>query len=411
MTMPISEPMPPDEPETPPEENLPPARRRRQRRMLSAESSERSEYLAGLAHQGTPSFDFFLFSLLSGVVLMVAILLDSEALLVLAALLAPFMAPVVGMALAIATGSLGFFVRSLLSLAIGGALVFGIGALGGLLGPANADSLHRAVILHTQFSWPDAAVLALGTLLTIYMVAHNPYSRPLVASVALAYELFLPLGAAGFGMTASLFGLWPDGLILFAIFTALAVLLGAVLFIFQGIHPLKASGSLVGILLFLLLLAGTLGLGAAAWFGIDLFNGWSLTPVAVTGQAETATPEIPTLTVQPSATASETPIPFTPTRTATNTVAPTSTTTQTLIPSPTPVYALVNAGEGNGVIIRAEPNSLEVKTTVLNGNLIQILPETANKNGVIWIHVRTVSVPIYEGWVQAALVMTATPRK
>jgi hypothetical protein len=70
---------------------------------------------------------------------------------------------------------------------------------------------------------------------------------------------------------------------------------------------------------------------------------------------------------------------------------------------------LVNAGEpANGVIIRAEPNSLTVITTLLNGNLIQILPELANKAGVFWIHVRTTTG--LEGWVQAALIATATPR-
>ena len=68
----------------------------------------------------------------------------------------------------------------------------------------------------------------------------------------------------------------------------------------------------------------------------------------------------------------------------------------------------MNAGEGSGIIIRAEPNSSTVVTTLLNGYLIQILPELANKAGVFWIHVRTTTG--LEGWVQAGLVATATPR-
>jgi len=405
MTMPISEPLPPDEPQ--PEEQLPPARRRRQHRIVAGETNERSEYLADLSHQATPSFDFFLFSLLSGVVLMAAILLDSEALLVLAALLAPFMAPVVGMALAIPTGSIGFFLRSLASLVIGGALVFGMGALAGLLDPTDGGSLPRAVILHTQFTWPDAVVLVLGMIVTVYLVGRNPYAKPLVSSVALAYELFLPLGAAGYGMTIGQRFLWPDALILFAVFTPLAVIVGAVMFIFQGIHPSRAVGTLAGIVLFVALLAGMLGLAAEAWWGSDLLA--VLAPPSATATISPTATATLTFTPLPSPTATATPLPPTPTRTATPTTVPTGTETATLSPSPTPVWGLVNAGEpADGVIIRAEPNSLTVVTTLLNGYLIQILPELANKAGVFWIHVRTTTG--LEGWVQAALVATATPR-
>lgn len=404
MTMDISEPLPPDEPL--PQESLPPARRRRQHRMVAGETSERSEYLADLRHQATPSFDFFLFSLLSGIVLMAAILLDSEALFVLAALLAPFMAPLVGMALAIPSGSIGFFLRSLASLVIGGALVFGMGALAGLLGPADSGALHRALIQHTQFTWPDVVVLVLGMIVTVYLVGRNPNAKPLVSSVALAYVLFLPLGAAGYGTTAAQRFLWPDGLVLFAVFTALAVLVGAVFFIIQGIHPSKAVGVLAGMLLFAALLAGMLGLAVEAWWGSDPFAAF-VPPSATATLSITVTATL-TFTPLPSLTATATLLPPTPTRTATPTIIPTGTRTVTLNPSPTPLWGLVNAGEGSGIIIRAEPNSSTVVTTLLNGYLIQILPELANKAGVFWIHVRTTTG--LEGWVQAGLVATATPR-
>ncbi len=409
MTMPISEPLPPDEPQ--PEDHLAAARRRRQYRLAAAEGSERGEFLADLVHQGTATLDFYLFALLSGIVLIAAILLDAPALYLLAALLAPFMAPVVGMALATAAGSLRLFVRSLVSLVIGGLVVAGMGALAGAIGSGTADLSLQQAALHARFSLPDMILLALGTIVAVFLVVHNPRSRPSVSSVALAYELFPALGAAGFGLVSNLSmrtlpGLWPDGLVVFAAYTALAVVVGAVAFIFQGIHATRVTGFLVTVLLLVLTLAATIILMLPANLEESIF------PVS---PAATATLQDPTLSPQPSATitplATGTGTPQLPTSTSapTRTVAPTGTPTRTLVPSATPVWGLVNAGAANGVIIRSEPNSLTVVTTLLNGNLIQILPEQVNKAGVIWIHVRTTGG--LEGWVQAALIVTATPSR
>ncbi len=409
MTMPISESLPPDEPQ--PEDRLAAARRRRAHRLAAAESGERSEFLADLVHQGTATLDFFLFALLAGIVLGAAILLDTPALFLLAALLAPFMSPVVGMALGTAAGSLRLFVRSLVSLAIGGLLVFGIGALAAAVGSGRMGPPLQQAASHAQFNLPDAAVLALGAIVTVYLVVRNPRARPAVSSVALAYELLPALGAAGFGLVSNLAGqtgvgfLWPDGLVVFTAYLALAAVVGALVFILMGIHPAGALGFLV-MLLLIALMAG------AAFVLIFPPGGEMVILPSRVSPVTTATQPDPTLTPVPSATwtlvPTSTPEPPTSTPAPTNTVAPTSTPTRTLLPSATPVWGLVKAGEANGVIIRAEPNSLETVTTLLNGNLIQILPEQVNKAGVIWIHVRTTAG--LEGWVQAALIATATPR-
>jgi hypothetical protein len=444
MTMPISEPLPEEEPQPegqwpeshqpdephpegqppdvpwlkepvfqeaplPPPVTPPQAHRRRRR---PTGGSGRGEYMDDLFHLSAPSFDFFLFALLSGIVLMLAILLDSPALYLLAALIAPFMAPVVGMALGLASGSIFLFLRSLVSLAIGGGLVFGMGLVAGLLGPANGGILPTQSYQHMQFTWPDAAVLALGMLITVYLAAHNPLSKPLVSSVALAYELFLPLGVAGFGLIGGtdLPELWPGGLILFAVFTALAVVIGAIMFVLQGIRPARWYGALAGAVLFLGIAGGMVWLAADNWFGIDLLAAAETptpTPTATFTLVPSLTPSpVPTQTPVPTFTT--TPVPPTVTLTVTDTLLPTETPTETLGISPTPLWALVNAGEANGIIIRSDPNSSDVITTVLNGNLIQILPETAIKGGVVWVHVRTTTG--LEGWVQAGLLATATPR-
>ena len=96
------------EPET--FDSLPPARRRRQRRMPLPDSpDERGAFLQDIGKRIIPSFDFFLFSFLAGLVFGAAAFFDSSALLVLTALLAPFMSPIVGLGLGTILGSVRFF--------------------------------------------------------------------------------------------------------------------------------------------------------------------------------------------------------------------------------------------------------------------------------------------------------------
>ena len=97
-------------PETnPPEEETPsPARRRRARRSVIAPLTpdEKTDYIQAVLRKASPSFDFFLFSLLSGVVISIGFILDSPYVLLLGALVAPLMSPLVGTALGIILGSI-----------------------------------------------------------------------------------------------------------------------------------------------------------------------------------------------------------------------------------------------------------------------------------------------------------------
>ena len=138
----------PDDPES-----MPPARRRRARRLLAPlDTDEKADFLDNLAHRASPSFDFFLFSLLAGIVMAAGLVLDSTPLLVLGTVLAPLMAPAVGVSLGAVTGSMRFFARSLAGLLIGGSFVLAGGAAAGYLTrswpPLNLEQAH----LHAQLS-------------------------------------------------------------------------------------------------------------------------------------------------------------------------------------------------------------------------------------------------------------------
>jgi hypothetical protein len=75
----------PDDPDL-----MPPARRRRARRLLAPlEADERAVVLDQLRRRTSPTFDFFLFSILSAAVFCIGLFLDSPVILVLGAVFCP----------------------------------------------------------------------------------------------------------------------------------------------------------------------------------------------------------------------------------------------------------------------------------------------------------------------------------
>ena len=401
MNLPTIEPIPDEN-----EKDLPPARRRRLRRMIvPAGSSERADFLRDLAYRTEPSFDFFIFSLLSGLVLAAALLLDSPGLMVLAALLAPFMAPVVGISLGTITGTLSFVLQSLGSLGIGSLIVFLCGAVAGGAVNMLPARMYQQAAFHSQLTWPDFFVVILGAALASYLLVRLPKQRPLIASVAIAYSLYLPIGTAGFGITSGLPGLWPDGLWLFIINLVWAILIGTLGLSLLGLRPLNATGYLLGAVY---TLAG-IALLAIFYQPLLVAPAAAVNPTALpptlSGQTmqQPTTSATPAPTTVPTATAAQTS-----TLSPTHTLVPTRTPTLTLTPQPTPIWARINAEGSDGAIIRTQPSyNARVVQSLLNSTLVEVYPDPVSAEGVIWVHVRTTTDK--EGWIVQTLLRTATP--
>ncbi len=378
----------PDDPQ-----NLPPARRRRALRLLAPlNADERAAFLDGLAHRASPTFDFFAFSLAAGAVIGLGLWLDSPVLLVLGAVVAPFMAPVVGLALGTVVGSIRHFARSLAGLAVGSGLVFAMGALAGAVALSRPPATLVQAHFYAQLSPLNFIVLALGAVLTCAAMARRP-NNPAAFSVALAYSLYIPLAIAGFGLASGVPHLWPDGLVVFALHLAWGVFIGALTLALSGFRPLTLFGYTLGAavtLVGLVLLVGLGGVGAA-------FSGQIALP--------TLSPTV-TLTQTTTPTQTLTPIPPTATSTVTPSLTPTMTPTRTPTPSPTPVYALVSGENNTGAVLRAEPGG-KVLRSYFNGTLMQVLPESIVKDKIVWV--RVIAPDGVEGWMVQALLRTATP--
>lgn len=233
----------PDDPE-----KMPPARRRRALRLLAPLDGEaRASFLDQLAHRTSTTFDFFLFSFASGLLMGLGFLLDSPSVILLGALLAPLMAPAVGIAFGTVIGSPRFFFRSFIGLLIGGLLAFLAGSLMGMLSYLQPGKVFELAHSYAQLSWINFIVLAVGILITaLFMILRE--DSPRVSSVAVAFELYLPLVAAGFGLISRTPGLWPDGVVVFVVYLSWMALLGALVLAFAGLHPVSVLATpLVGL--------------------------------------------------------------------------------------------------------------------------------------------------------------------
>ena len=373
------------------------ARRRRARRQVIAPLTpdEKSVYIDEVARRAAPSFDFFIFSLLAGAILGFGFLLDSPYLLVLGALVAPLMSPLIGVSLGTVLGSWRHFGRSLGGLAIGSFLVLLVGALAGFVArmwlPIDLLQIH----LHTQLTWPPFVAVGFGAILTTATLVKEK-QHPAVPSVALAYGLYLPLAASGFGLGSGIEYLWPAGLVLFIIHLAWAILLGAATLAVMGFRPYTLFGYSLG--------------GVIALIAIILALGFSGAGAVVGGQIALPTATYTTTpTVTPTNTATATPVP--PTVTFTPTVTPTKTLTPTvtLTPTPTPIEAQVSVGQGfTGAVLRNEPEG-NIISSLFNGSIVIILGDIQpDDSGRLWLLVYDLENEI-EGWILQSLLVTATP--
>jgi len=396
MSLPTSEPIP-----SQPESNSTAVRRRRIRGIsVPRTDDEHSDWLAALNHQLTPSFDFFLASLLSALILAIALLQFSDALLVLGVLFTPFLGPVIGIAFGSTNGTARLFIKSILSLAAAGLFIFGFGALAGALMPMLPLTPRPLFTNWTTYEWPNFVVLAVGVGLSMYMLMRSPQQRPLVANIAIAYGLFPPLTAAGFNLVAYPDVAWIAGLTVAGVHLAWAVLVGIVMLILLGYPPRNLGGFLLTGLLIGILVAAFMTSGGIK--GPETAMIPTAPPVVVPSHSSpTATM---TLTVTPQPTISHS---ATATFTPTITFEPTGTSTETITPQPTPVWARVTAPTGGGALLRDEPDG-KIISSILNGGMVQVISDPVRgKTTTIWVQVRTEDGLI--GWIVQSLLATATP--
>jgi hypothetical protein len=395
-------------------------RRRAQRRAYFPTDQEgRAALFTHLARRAYPSYELFVFSLVSGAILGLGYFLDSEALLIFGILVAPLMTAWIGISLASIAGAMRLFLQTLMAVLLSYLIIFLSGWLAGFASRAAAPRVFNEAFLHSRLWWPDIVVLVIGAvILTISFVRSE--QRPYLPSALLTYGLFLPLSAAGFGLGSGVGAnqIWPQALYVFLAQFSLATLFCLLTLFFLRFYPTSAGGIIFTSLVFLLLIGVVVSLTG---FGVWAMEKTGLaTPVPVTAAAivpspkASATATLPATANATAAVSSSTSRPsLTPnpaTGTSEPTQAPTETATATVTAEPTPIIAIIRAAEGGGAFIREKPGGLVLKT-LGNGATVTIIPNDFQEvNNVTWVHVFTmVNNERVDGWMIQTLLQTATP--
>jgi len=411
---------PPSQPE--PESDFLSARARRRRAQRRAyfpsDEAGRAALYEHLARRAFPSYELFVFSLIAGVFLGLGYFLNAQALLIFGVLVAPVLTPWIGISLSVIAGSGRLFTQTITALFVSSLLIFGSGLLAGFASrvlPNSARTFTEAFI-HSHLWAPDLFVLTVGAvIITISFVRSE--ERPYLPSALLAYELLLPLCAAGFGLGSGVSGMWPQGALVFAVHFAWATFFGIITLFFLRFFPISISGAtFTGLTIVTILTSVTFLTGFDQW--IKIWTGRA-TPAPATAIQASPTPTTPPPSITPSPHVAQSTaligVPTqTPSRTTTPTrqatVRPSQTSTNTVTAEPTPIIGLIKASEGGGALVREKPGG-KVLAILPNGAVVIIIPNDIQEvNGVIWVHIiATVNDVRIEGWIIQSVLVTATP--
>lgn len=394
------------EPITDPE-SIPPAHFRKKRNFLpSLDQDERSRFISQLARRVEPTFDFFLFALLSGSVLAAGWLFHAPALLVVGSLLAPFMAPVVGLALSSAVGSPRFFMVSFAGLLVGIFMVFVTGITAGLASPIFPEYTLDITYQPGQVPWDMAAAYLVGMALTSLSLIKSEQT-PSLPSAILSYALLTRASAAGYelgrGHLAS--ALWQMEVTGF--FILVGIVIGLLIFWAFAFKPNSLLSYAQAV--FWIGALAAVGYWVALPGVVKSANesfAVNLKPVSTATLSASHTPApTPTPTETPTPGPSPTPTPVTPTITPTLTFSPTvyATALQENF-----VWGFVAAEEGGGARLRDKPSFDGQVIRILDNKLmVRANPEMEYHDKVWWTQVQTIDGTI--GWMVHTVLITATP--
>ena len=439
------QPIIPTEPTPPPppvrDANAVRSRRRRanRREMFPADAEGQAAFISDLSRRAYPTFELFVFSLACGAIIGLGFLLDSQAVLLLGILVTPLMTPWVGFLLAIISGSPRFLFETLMALIISVVIVFLGGVLTGFAARLFLPMTLTNVFIHARLWIPTLVVLSIGAITLVASFARSE-NKPYLPSVIIAYAFYLPISAGGFGLGSGVPGIWPQGILVFAVHFALASFLGLLTLFALKLRPTLQGifFSTIALLLFAVILIIFMGSGSP--FSVKRAAIAASTPTTqpTSLPASRATPSLSAKTIsspRPSSTSalslttSITPTSgtITATTTITSTATPatdapspvpltlsitlpaTETPTATLTFEPQTISGTISSPEGGGTYLRQTPAGKFIMT-VENGEIVEIYPDFRQVNGAAWMHVVvTRNGQRVEGWLLESVVSYAMP--
>jgi uncharacterized membrane protein len=376
----------------PPEDRLTRARRRRvERKLRELHSDEREAIFDQLEQEEKFRFTHLLQALLAGALVGLGLRFEQFVLILAGILVAPRMTSILGLSMAATLGSASMFLKNFISMALK-VIVFAVAVAFLVWITKDQGDLTEWATSHARLDYLDFAFVVFGSVLLTSKFAQDKQLTAL-ASVAVAYEILLPLGTVALGFFGIKSELVWGALLTFSLYLTWAVAASVSVFIALGFRPWerKARSYLATVIL----------MSFVALFSMLSLGGAILVVTPMPTPTATSLPAAPTATSLPTKTGTPT---ITPQPTGTATVSPTATQSPTETPSP--AEGIILGTGGFGVMLRESPNG-EPLGGLFDNTRVEVLGGPLLIGDAVWWHVRTQAGE--EGWILGEFLATATP--
>ena len=201
-------------------------------------SGEQAGIYQRLHRAARPSTDFFVMILLSAVISILGLLLNSTAVIIGAMLVAPLMSPVLSMSMSLVQGNLRLLGTATESTLKGAALAIAVSAAITAISPLQLPTAE--ILGRTHPTLLDLVVALAAGAAAGYAVSREDVSAAL-SGVAIAVALMPPLGVVGYGATTQQPGIAGGAALLFIANLSAILLAAALIFLLLGFRPTRAE--------------------------------------------------------------------------------------------------------------------------------------------------------------------------
>ena len=350
------------------------------------------DFIDDLIRRNQLNLNSFWQLLISLALLAVGLIADLPLLVLLSAVTAPVLNPMIGLVLSAIKPSSRYFVKAFIYFLITAAAFFGTGWLINLVSPSTISPTQITGFFALKDGWLEWGVLALTSIISVYLFLYRPGGPSVVTSTVLAYLIFIPITMVGL--------LFAQGDQAAAI--NLLILSGArffigilVLLLTTWVFGFSPKGALGWLILVIVVIAAALTIFEFR-FSQTPFSLPESQPVRVVAAAPTEEPAEPTQ-VPP-----------------TKTIVPTHAPQLIATTQPTSTVASIRKAElaqvvsESGVVVRESPSTQAAIVTYINNGLqVTLLGEQVNDQGMDW---EKVTAPDgKEGWVAARFLSVVKP--
>ncbi|MCK9246839.1 MAG: SH3 domain-containing protein [Anaerolineaceae bacterium] len=369
---------------------------RQVRKMLEISGpSQIEDFLNDLINRNQLNSGYLGQLLLSLVMLSVGLIADLPLLVLVSAVTAPVLNPMIGLVVSAVRPSLRHMGKSVAYLLITVLAFFALAWLMMLISPAAIRQDQLSGFFAINDSWLEWLVIVFTSLFSAYLYLYRRGGPSVLTSTVLAYLIFIPLTLAGLFLAQGESAQAASLLVLIAARLAISIL---VMLISVWAFRFSPKGSLGWLFLAIMLIASALAI-------VELrFS----QPSASAPQEDPISEVVVMPTNQPTKEPLPTQLPSRPTLTSTQPAQPTAIAqlTPTAVPTSTARYARVISE--SGVVVREFASTQAAIITYINNGLqVTLLGEQANDQSQDWEKV--IAPDGKEGWVAARFLAVINP--